>query len=192
MPSFGSPVAVAAANADGSAATVARSDHVHSALGGGSGTAGLWDQVITKASDDTVTNSATLANDSELHWTVAANDTWRFELLILYTSDATGDYKCDLVVSAGTFNVSWRYLGTDTPTNTVLVSTGIKDNAVTNTTDIAAGGGAAGVVRAILIEGLLFASGAATVTFRSAQNTQTAGQSAVTKAGSRLLLRKLA
>jgi hypothetical protein len=189
----GTPVAVGTANAAGAAGTFADSAHVHSALGGGTGVAGLWDAVVTKASDDTVTNSAVLVNDSELSFAVLTGETWRFEALILYVTDPTGDYKCDFKMSASTFGIiAYRYLGTDATNNAVLLSTGIRETAVPNTTVIAAGGGSLAIVRAILIEGIMFISGNATVNFRFAQNIQTAGQSAVTKAGSRLLLRKLA
>jgi hypothetical protein len=151
-----------------------------------------WDTIIVKASDDTVTNSATLVSDSELLWTAAAGDMWRFEATIIYHTDGTGDYKCDFGASAGTFQAAFRYMGSDTTANAILVSTGIKDNDVTSTTDIAAGGGTTTVDRVILIEGIIKeVSEAATISFRSAQNTQTAGQDAVTLTGSMLKLKKL-
>jgi hypothetical protein len=152
-----------------------------------------WDSTIVKASDDTVTNSAVLTSDSELLWAVGATtDVWRFELLVLYDSTLAGDYKCNLVASAGTFSAAYRYLGSDTAANAVLVSTGIRISGGTALTDIAAGGTSGGTVRFILIEGVIIApSQAFTMNFKFAQNTQTGSESAVTKIGSTLKLKQL-
>lgn len=152
-----------------------------------------WDRIIRKASDDTVTNSATLTADSELTFAVGGStEVWRFEAMILYDSTLSGDYKCDFTGGGQTFSATFRYLGSDTTANAVLVSTGIRDSGVTTTTDIAAGGTSGGTVRFILIEGVFHAfGGSATMTFRFAQNTQTAAESAVTKIGSVLKLKRL-
>ena len=152
-----------------------------------------WDTIIVKASDDTVTNSAVLTSDSELSWSVGATtDVWRFDLMVLYDSTLSGDYKCNLVASAGTFSAAYRYLGSDTTANAVLVSTGIRISGGSSLTDIAAGGTSSATIRFILIEGVITApSQAFTMNFKFAQNTQTGAESAVTKIGSTLKLKKL-
>jgi hypothetical protein len=112
--------------------------------------------------------------------------------MILYDSTLSGDYKCDFSASTGSFSAAFRYLGSDSTANAVLVSTGIRDSGVATTTDIAAGGTSSGTTRTLLIEGTILAPSAAmTINFRSAQNTQTAAESAVTKIGSMLKLKRL-
>lgn len=152
-----------------------------------------WDTILVKASNDTVTNSATLTNDSELTFAVGgSSEVWRFEAMILYDSTLAGDYKCDFTGGGQTFSCVFRYMGSDNTANAVLVSTGIRDSGVTTTTDIAAGGTSGGTTRPLLIEGIFFAfAGSATMTFRAAQNTQTGSESAITKIGSQLKLKRL-
>ena len=49
--------------------------------------------LIVKTADETVNGSATLQNDDELLFAVAANETWQFEGVLFYTSGATPDIK---------------------------------------------------------------------------------------------------
>lgn len=152
-----------------------------------------WDQIIVKASDDTVTNSSTFVSDSELTWAVGATtDIWRVELLLLYNATTNGDFKCQFLASTGTFNSAIRYIGSDNTANAILVSTGVKDSTVTNTTDITAGGGGATIVRSIFIEGVFTTfSAACTMSVQFAQNSAQSAESAVTLIGSTMKLKQL-
>lgn len=189
---FDSSDTSAAISFPGGSTTFLRADGTFAIPPGVGAANSFYDVVTTKGSDEGVTNSATLQDDNELSWAVLANEAWFFQLLILYTTDATGDIKFDLRHSANTCNWVYRYLGSDATNNLILASSGIKDNSVQDTTDIAAGGGALNITRFILIEGYVFVGNNGTISLRFAQNTQTSGQTATVKAGSRLALRKLA
>ena len=65
-----------------------------------------WNNIIQlltkiKAADETVNNSATLQNDDDLVFAVAANEEWVIELLILFGYDPSGDLKWKFSVPAG-------------------------------------------------------------------------------------------
>lgn len=151
-----------------------------------------WDIQIVKSADESVTNSAALQNDDELKWNIKANEVWRYQFIIFYTTDTTGDFKMDLALSAGTAIFTYRWQGQST-TNTNTAS-GDHEASVSTTTDRAFGGsGANTVLRNLVFEGNLSTSSAdATVTFRFAQNTATSGQSATVKKGSMLFAKRLA
>lgn len=150
-----------------------------------------WDFRATLASDQSVTNSATLVSANDIGLSVTAGDTWHIEYDIIYSSDATGDFKFQLTAASGTIFGWWRYLGSDTTANAVLLSTGLRLNAVANTTTIAAGGGTTTVRRSVFIESLVEFSATTTLNFQFAQNTQTSGQSAVLRQGSQIRARRL-
>lgn len=166
------------------------SSHVatYSPLGGAAG--GGWDSIVAKASDDTVTNSATLANDSELLWSVGSGEVWRFELTAIYRTDATGDIKVAFAVSTGTPAWTYRYYGENVSSG--FLSSGNRETGAGTTTAIPAGGGTTTIDRVLFVEGFLWNVGAsATVNVKFAQNTATSGQSAILKTGSMLKLKRV-
>lgn len=152
----------------------------------------VWDGEIIKTADQDVTASATLTDDTELQFTIPAAGTYDLELKILYAGNTTaGDYKCDIVPTAGSMLGFERHIGSDTTANAVLSSqTRI---AAATMTAIAAGTSAAFATIAVLkIDAMIQFSAACTVKFRFAQNTLTASTSARTLAGSVFRYRKLA
>lgn len=151
-----------------------------------------WDSITVKGSDQSVTNSVTLVDDTALQWSVSSGEVWRFELVIVYDATTACDYKFDLAMSTGNMTGWWRYAGADTTANAINVSTGLRLAAATDTTDIAAGGQGAGSYSSMLIEGIVVVSATGTMKYRFAQNTQTASVNATTKAGSILKAKKLA
>lgn len=58
-------------------------------------------QVVLKAANEIVNNSSVLQNDDELIFSVAANETWEFNLLILYNATTTPDLKYTFSIPAG-------------------------------------------------------------------------------------------
>lgn len=49
---------------------------------------------MTKATTETITNDAVTSDDAELKFSVAANTTYRFRIVVFYTSgSAAGDFK---------------------------------------------------------------------------------------------------
>jgi hypothetical protein len=143
-----------------------------------------WDQYKVKSTDQSVTNSTTLTDDSELSFQVGSAETWYFEVVILYSSDATGDFKFVGAITAGDMLGWYRLIGTDNTANAVGTITASKYNGVA-TFGTALGGGSTTIIRTAFIEGMSRMNGG-TTTFKMqfAQQTQTAGQSAVMRAGS--------
>ena len=151
----------------------------------GTGGASDWTTEITKASDESVTNSTTLQDDDELTISVGAGELWEFQAIIAYEATLNGDFKCDFVASTGTFTAVYRWLGSDTTANAVNASTGVRDSAVANTTDITAGGTSTVITRYLKIDGAFVnPSAAMDITFRFAQNSAQVGEAATVKAGS--------
>lgn len=158
----------------------------------GSGGASDWTTEVTKASDESVTNSSTLQNDDELTFAVGSGELWKFEAIIAYEATLNGDFKCDFVCSTGTFSTVYRYLGSDTTANAVLVSTGVRESGVANTTDITAGGTSTVITRSLWIEGFIVnPSATMDITFRFAQNSAQVGEAATVKAGSILRAKQI-
>jgi len=150
-----------------------------------------WGVVKVKSADQSVINSTTVVDDTELNWPVNSGELWRFEIVLVYEATTACDFKFDLAISSGTMVGWWRYAGSDTTANAILVSTGVRYSAVANATAVAAGGQGAGLKASILIEGIVRADATGVMKFRFAQNTQTSGVSAITKAGSTLKAKKL-
>ena len=75
--------------------------------------------VVRKGADETVTND-TLQDDDELLYPVAANEVWKFEVLVLYDSGTIPDIKFAFTVPAGA-SLAWRKTQS-APVNTVTAS----------------------------------------------------------------------
>lgn len=148
-----------------------------------------WDFMVVKSIDQGVTNSAVLTSDNELKWSMKDGDLWRVQLYIIYTADVTGDFKMDFVASTGDLLATWRAMGEGT--GNAFVFTGDRDGNVTSTSDTGWGGGSTTVLRRIWIEAWFRAGTDQDITFRFAQNVQTAGQTATCKAGSTLWCKRL-
>ena len=135
-------------------------------------------KTVRKSSDQTVTSSTTLVNDSQLLFAVAANETYIFQAwLYTYAADGTPDIKVTFTGPAG---------------STVLWSSSqvIFNAAAATTLTVVAPGGTTGDLfvdsnlRAIQLYGTILNSGTAgNLQFQFAQNTSSANGTSV-KAGS--------
>ena len=134
-----------------------------------------------------VNNSTTLVNDSVLFWPLTANVTYDFRIVILYTSNATANFKFAFTFPAGCrldFGFVGLLLG---GTNTVDSRAAI-NIASAGTVSIA--GGAA--PEAVHINGTLSVGGTAgNLQLQFAQNTANASNTVV-NAGSSGTLRQVA
>jgi hypothetical protein len=135
-------------------------------------------KTVRKSSDQTVTSSTTLVNDSQLKFAVAANETYIFEAwLYTYAADGTPDIKVTFTGPSGS-TVLWS-------SSQVIFNAG----GSTTLTVVSAGGTAADLfvdsnLRAIQLYGsILNGATAGDLQFQFAQNTSSANGTSV-KAGS--------
>jgi len=154
-----------------------------------------WDTIVVKPSDQDVTNSNSLTDDTDLQLAVLANEVWTIRLEIIYSgSSTTGDFKCAATVSAGTMYGIYRTAVSSATNDT---SSGSSTNAgdlinVSTTTSFTAGTNASDGRRNMFLDVLIRFSANGTFKFRFAQNTAVSSTHARVLAGSRLLARKLA
>ena len=141
-------------------------------------TSGATVKSVRKSSDQTVTSSTTLVNDSQLKFAVAANETYIFQAwLYTYAADGTPDIKVTFTGPAGS-TVLWS-------SSQVIFNAG----GSTTLTVVAAGATTADLfvdsnLRAIQLYGtILNSSTAGDLQFQFAQNTSSANGTSV-KAGS--------
>ena len=141
-------------------------------------TSGATVKSVRKSSDQTVTSSTTLVNDSQLKFAVAANETYIFQAwLYTYAADGTPDIKVTFTGPSGS-TVLWS-------SSQVIFNAG----GATTLTVVSAGGTAADLFvdsnfRAIQLYGtILNSSTAGDLQFQFAQNTSSANGTSV-KAGS--------
>lgn len=156
-----------------------------------------WDIALTKGSDQSVTNSTVMVPATGLSFDVTPDSVWRVEYDIIYSSDATGDFRweVDWTTGASVRLLAWRHIGSDTTANALQLLTGGRIAGLGALGAQPSGGGATTIRRSLFFQGIFefdndFA-GTATVTFEFAQNTATVGQSAVLRAGSRVRARRL-
>jgi len=148
-------------------------------------TASLLAQVepntVIKPSDQSVTSSTTLVNDSALAAAVGANATYIFAMFIDYEGIAsTGDLKFGWTVPAST-TMKYIIIGNTT-------GGAAQNGHGTQASTPSQGGGGAGVGEGTLLFGTInTASAAGTVQFQWAQNTSNATATKV-HAGSALIL----
>jgi hypothetical protein len=135
-------------------------------------------KTVRKSSDQTVTSSTTLVNDSQLKFAVAANETYIFEAwLYTYAADGTPDIKVTFTGPSGS-TVLWS-------SSQVIFNAG----GATTLTVVSPGGTAADLfvdanLRAIQLYGSIANGGTAgDLQFQFAQNTSSANGTSV-KAGS--------
>lgn len=145
----------------------------------------------TKGSDQDVTNSTTLVDDTALTIAVLAGEVWYFEAFIIYCStDASRDFKWDYACSAGTMQciVQYSIFSTaDAPITTSVVAA-----AAADTTDVAVGAVASAGIRMMRMTITAVFSNNCNFKFRFAQNSASVGTFARCKAGSILRGKKIA
>lgn len=153
-----------------------------------SGGASDWDSVITKAADQSVTNSSTLVDDTELQKAVLAGEVWQFELILIYSGDsATADFKWGLVVSAGTMTGTVKYVqlsAADAATDAALSA--VADTVVS----VSAGADAVDGKRTIWIRATLTFTTNNTFKLQFAQQNITAAKTVKTRIGSVMRCKK--
>jgi len=128
--------------------------------------------------DQTVTNSATLVTVPQLTIPVGANERVFFRYTVYYTSTATGDlkYRVDVPASPTLYRLATDNVADDVTAGVTSILTAEADSTALLAT------GVNGVLR---LSGVLSnGSTAGQVIFQFAQNTQTASQSAIIRAGS--------
>jgi hypothetical protein len=140
-----------------------------------------------KAGDESATSNTTLHNDLDLHVPVAASSTYEFSCYLFFQAFAGGDIK-------------WTWTG---PAGIVLVYDALHNegggtllNASATTYGLAsagtAAGGGAGVNEALVMRGTCIVSGTAgSLQLQWAQQTSS-GTATIVKAGSHLVLRRIA
>jgi len=164
----------------------------------GGGAPSIWTLSVTKAIDDTVTNSNTLTNDSELFATLDADGRYLIELIIFYSGTVnTADYKFGLLLSnpmtilnqflVQAINIGTGLLAT-TQTNVAFSTTLFHDGGAGIGTD------SASTVFGFCCRGTIIAppGGASTLNYQFAQFVATAANSCKTLIGSTMRLQKFA
>jgi hypothetical protein len=134
--------------------------------------------------DQTVTNSATLVTVPQLTLPIGINERVIFRAIIFYTSTATGDlkYRVDVPASPTLYRLATENTASDVAAEVTSVITSEADSTALLAS------GTNGVVR---LTGVLSnGSTVGNVIFQFAQNTATASESAIIRAGSFLEYRK--
>lgn len=155
----------------------------------------VYDFAAKLASDFTVTNSSTLTAVTGFSFSVAANEIWQVEIYGGVTaSDATGDIKYGLVASADCWNTavpsSWYEATYFAATGTL---TNVTPTAPSSNTEFATliSNGNNNIYPIRLRYFFNSLAGAATVSFRIANQAASAGRTSTLKAGAYMLARKL-
>lgn len=139
--------------------------------------------VITKikASDQAITNDATVNDDNDLSFPIAASESWAFTIFLYVESGTTPDFKYAFTVPAGAV-ITHGYNASQDEVATITVGTG----------EVQVACGASPSVDFILIKGTVINStNAGTVQFRWSQATSN-GTSTTVKKGSSLEATKAA
>lgn len=106
------------------------------------GGADAWTAYARKTADESVTLLTVLQDDDHLLVAVAANETWKLELVIYYEATTAGDLSIALSIPTGTAG-TWggHGIGNTATTNTDVM--GVKHNAIPNS--LSFGGAGAGI-----------------------------------------------
>ena len=147
-------------------------------------------QWARKSSDQSVTSSTTLVNDSELFLPMVTNASYFYTGWMLYTGGSnTPDLKLNYFIPTGAtiLRSDWGH-----DAGTVSVTSSIDVSVLANTDRSLGAGSAATVIRSIYSQGEIITAGTAgNFQVRFAQNTSDAA--AITmKAGSRIMLTRYA
>jgi hypothetical protein len=152
---------------------------------------GVLGMAVIKPSDQSRALDTTATADPDLRFAVVAGEVWSIEARVVYTAvSATPDFKFGFNMAGGTGNILgwWRYIGSDTTANAILVNTGTRQNAAS--VAAVAAGTIANDFSTILVEAQFRFSHTGTCAFTWAQNTSSADATTV-KAGSMLIIRRL-
>jgi len=154
-----------------------------------------WNVIIVKSADQTVTNNSTLQDDTELQFSVLANEVWHVDLRLgMSGNNTTGDGKFGLTASIASFvttQSNWEgvyYGGTGTLTNTPPTVFASTTEAVTGGTTCLNGDGTIWPIHATY---RFRASANATVKVQFANVSAAAGRDTVMHAGSTLFARRI-
>lgn len=138
--------------------------------------------------DQTVTNSATVVAVPNLTFPIAAGERYLLRYTIFYTTTATGGFRYR-ISSPGTPTL-YREARAGLDMAGAALSGAIVTAQADGTITAASGTDGILVVNSLLIQGNTFATNTGNVTFSFAQQTATAAQSAIVRAGSYLEVRK--
>lgn len=151
-----------------------------------------WPVYARCTTDETVENSSTLTDSTQLQVAVTAG-IWEFVLMILYSgNNAAMDFKFDLQCTAGTLEGYFRNLGNNTTADAILdqqirVPTGANAWAA----PISAGTDAADTVRYVRVHGIHSFTNDCTVKLRFANVTPALGRICTLSDGSYMAWRKV-
>ena len=152
-----------------------------------------WTEIV-KGSDQTVTNSATLVDDSALQFACVSGGVYHVELFLLWSgNDTTGDFKFEVAVPTATGfrrNVAGFGGGADT----LQVSTGVQFSAASALMagGVQLGGDAGNTIKVQQLEAWFVAGAAASFKVQFANFAAAAGRTSTSRAGSLLRYRRLA
>lgn len=146
--------------------------------------------VARKSADETVNNSSTLQNDDHLSLSVAANETWAFDGVLLVTSVSTAsDFKLGWTVPAST-TMLWAMVS-NANAHWLAATAGSSPGTLNTESSTPSAGGVAGTY-GLLLRGVIRVAGTAgTVQFQWAQATLTAEDTKLLK-DSHIVFRRLA
>lgn len=147
---------------------------------------------VMKTLDQTVTNNATLQDDTELLLPVVANATYEMNALVIYSGTTAGDCKIAWTAPSGSA-LDWVSGGFDPGAGAAAV-VGVRNFEIRTLADYAqTGATGAGNKLAIVPAGTLYTGGSAgTFRMQFAQVTAAPATSAVVYARSKLSLRRIA
>lgn len=147
-------------------------------------------RLARKTADQSVTNSTTLVNDNDITFTVVANGVYVVRGMLSGTGSTTGDVKIGWTAPAGaTFD--WNATTQPASASTTVGSIATDRSPIANTATIGTIG--AGTIMTAPVNGLLVVAGTAgSFTLQFAQQALDAGTASIMKAGSYIVLERLA
>ena len=145
----------------------------------------FWDDRIVKPGDETISNSTTLQDDNDLQFAVVGGKTYIFEMVLMYDSGGTGDFKHAFALTAGSFTRGNRHHFGWGPT-TVAGQTALTADMTTAITH----GATPGEHLVVWVRGSFQPSTDATIKLQWAQNT-TDGTNTTVKANSFIQWRRM-
>lgn len=144
---------------------------------------------VTKSTDQSVTNSTTLANDNTLFFTPAINTTWKVCWDLFYSATAAQDGKIALTFPTGA-TCPWGYQGYESGGTFSGIAF---DTTVASGTSFAiAGTGAGNSLVCRIVATVTMSTTAGNVRLQFAQNSALAATSMTVRAGSTMTYQRIA